>query len=310
MAKIACGLAMSHSPLIMTNREAAGERGERFIQAAHRMQEWLDSQSIDVLILIADDHLYSYFYDHMPTFLIGIGKCEGWGDWDIPKYQVPVAEELANHLLREGLKNGFDLSFSRTMKIDHGHTQAIYFLNPELRMQVVPIVINTIAPPQATLKRCFDLGQMIQKAVSIWEKDVRVAVVGSGGLSHWVPIPKVDSENEQNQPMIQIMLHGRTMIEDSDEYNEMRKKRFQSIQTGPVNEKWDRKILDLIVQQQYDLLKTMTAEEIEENGGNGAQEIRNWLAVMGAVEGLKPEVVCYEPIPEWITGMGIVRWQA
>lgn len=309
MARVECGLVMSHSPLIMINREAAGERGARFLQAADDMRSWLDRKNIDVMILIADDHWYSYFYDHMPTFLIGTDQCEGWGDWDLPKYRIPVEKDLASHLLHAGLTKGFDLSFSRSMKIDHGHTQIMYFLNPDLRIPVVPIAINTIAPPLPTLKRSFELGEMIKEAVVEWEKDTRVAVIGSGGLSHWVPIPKLDSQKEQDQAMIQVMLHGRSVIDDSDQYNEMRKKRFQNVKSGRVNEEWDRKILDMIVNGQHDQLKSMTAEEIEKEGGGGGQEIRNWVAVMGAVQGLKAEVVCYQPVPEWVTGMGIVRWE-
>ena len=32
MAEIIAGVAMSHSPMIMTSEEAAGEKGQRFLQ--------------------------------------------------------------------------------------------------------------------------------------------------------------------------------------------------------------------------------------------------------------------------------------
>ena len=43
-----------------------------------------------------------------------------------------------------------------------------------------------------------------------------------------------------------------------------------------------------------------------ECGGDGGQEIRNWIALLGAVPGWKGELLAYEPVPEWITGCATV----
>ncbi len=50
----------------------------------------------------------------------------------------------------------------------------------------------------------------------------------------------------------------------------------------------------------------MTSSDIERDGGNGGQEIRNWIALMGAVPGRKGELLAYEPVEEWITGCATV----
>ena len=50
----------------------------------------------------------------------------------------------------------------------------------------------------------------------------------------------------------------------------------------------------------------LTWDEIERDGGNGGQEIRNWIALLGAVPGWKGEVLAYEPVAEWITGCATV----
>ena len=55
-------------------------------------------------------------------------------------------------------------------------------------------------------------------------------------------------------------------------------------------------------------LRKWTSEFIEENGGNGGQEIRNWLVLLGLFKVLNPNIACYEPIPEWVTGMAIVQF--
>ena len=194
------------------------------------------------------------------------------------------------------------------MKVDHGHTQAIYFLNSELGIPVVRIAVNTAAPPLRTMDRCFQLGEMLRQSIESWEWDKKVAIVASGGLSHWVPIPKIDSEKQEDQGVIHILKNGRQEIEQLEEYLDSRKTRVTSLQTGPVNEEWDRLLLQLIKDKDFDTLRKWTSEFIEEKGGNGGQEIRNWLVLLGALQGFESDVAFYEPIPEWVTGMAIVQF--
>jgi hypothetical protein len=45
-----------------------------------------------------------------------------------------------------------------------------------------------------------------------------------------------------------------------------------------------------------------------ERAGNGAHEIRSWLTVAGAVPGGPARVLAYEPVPAWVTGMGVITY--
>lgn len=308
MARLIAGIALSHSPMIMTSEEAAGEKGQRFLQKAAEMKKWLKESGAEIIVLISDDHFNSYFYDHMPSFTIGIDRCEGWGDWQIPEYNIPVEKDLAKHILNTGLASNVDFAFTMRMKVDHGHTQAIYFLNEKLDIPVVPIAVNTAAPPLPTMDRCFQVGELVREAIESWESDKKVAIVASGGLSHWVPIPKIDSQKEEDQGLIQILKNGRQEIKQLDEYLETRKTRVTSLKTGPVNEEWDRQFLKLITEKDYQSLRSWSSDYIEENGGNGGQEIHNWLVLMGALQNFENQVAFYEPIPEWVTGMAIVQF--
>lgn len=308
MAEIVAGVAMSHSPMIMTNEAGGGEKGQRFLNTVAEMKQWLKDMGTDVIVLISDDHFNSYFYDHMPSFTIGVDRCEGWGDWEIPEYQIPVEKELAKHVLDTGLGNNVDFAFSMRMKVDHGHTQAVHFLNDDLNIPVVPIAVNTAAPPLPTMDRCFQVGEVVRKAIETWESDKKVAIVASGGISHWVPIPKIDSEKPEDQELIKVLTNGRQQIEELDEYLNTRKTRVTSLKSGPVNEEWDRKFLRNIREKDYQALRQWSPDYIEENGGNGGQEIHNWLVLLGILQEFDPEVACYEPIPEWVTGMGVVKF--
>ena len=54
--------------------------------------------------------------------------------------------------------------------------------------------------------------------------------MASGGLSHWVPIPKIDSEKQEDQGLIHVLKNGRQEIEQLEEYLESRKTRVTSTQ--------------------------------------------------------------------------------
>ena len=51
-----------------------------------------------------------------------------------------------------------------------------------------------------------------------------------------------------------------------------------------------------------------TTDEIERDGGNGGQEIRNWLALMAAVDGHPADLLAYEAVRDWVVGCGVVYW--
>ena len=75
-----------------------------------------------------------------------------------------------------------------------------------------------------------------------------------------------------------------------------------------MNEEWDRLFLQFIKNKDFESIRNWKTEFIEENGGNGGQEIRNWLVLLGALQDFESQVSFYEPIPEWVTGMAIVQF--
>ncbi|MEH7333840.1 hypothetical protein V7161_14445, partial [Neobacillus drentensis] len=171
-----------------------------------------------------------------------------------------------------------------------------------------PIAVNTSAPPLPTMDRCFQLGEVIRSAIESWDSDKKVAIVASGGLSHWVPIPKIESEKPEDQFLINVLKNGRQEIDQLDEYLQLRETNVTRIKSGPVNEQIDREFLRLVTEKDYSGLRSWSAEFIEEHLGNGGQEIRNWLVLLGVLQGFEAAVACYEPIPEWVTGMAIVQF--
>jgi Catalytic LigB subunit of aromatic ring-opening dioxygenase len=145
------------------------------------------------------------------------------------------------------------------------------FFTPRWDVPIVPIVVNAFAPPMPSLRRCWQVGAFIRTAVERWPENKRIAVIGTGGLSHWVGPPE----------------------------------------TGNVNADFDRWFMQCLAEGRSGevLDRYKTSGELEKVAGNGGQEIRDWLAVAAAMPPrLKPRVLAYEPIREWVTGTGVMAW--
>jgi pyrroloquinoline quinone (PQQ) biosynthesis protein C len=77
---------------------------------------------------------------------------------------------------------------------------------------------------------------------------------------------------------------------------------------GRVNDEFDRWFLGVMAEGRAETLLTMSDEEIE-RAGNGAHEIRAWLTIAGAMGPRPARVLAYEPVTQWVTGMGIMSYE-
>jgi hypothetical protein len=219
------GVPRSYEELI----ERAGHGIQRalmpdaLVQAYTRCQESLDrlgeaiqEASPDVIIIIGDDQKELFQVENLPAMLIYWGDTitnklrrpkpgePSWWSEALAKYyglrsdeSCPVASKLALHLIQFLVEQGFDLAQSKSLPEGMGEGHAFAFVHSRLLdhrpVPVVPVFLNTYYPPnQPTPRRCFHLGQAIRDAVSRFGGDERVAVVASGGLSHFVVDPELD----------------------------------------------------------------------------------------------------------------------
>ena len=114
----------------------------------------------------------------------------------LPTPNIRHIPELANYLIGDLVANGFDITrASRLPKLDnHWHSgigHAFGFVYRQIMRDAVvphvPVITNTFFPPnQPTARRCFELGRTVGRAIKAWRSDARVAIFGSGGMSHFV----------------------------------------------------------------------------------------------------------------------------
>ena len=114
-----------------------------------------------------------------------------------PAYtEYPGHPELANLLIGDLVSNGFDITRANQLPRleNHWHSgigHAFGFVYRQIMRDAVcphvPIITNTFFPPnQPTARRCFEMGRAVGRALRAWKSDARIAIIGSGGMSHFV----------------------------------------------------------------------------------------------------------------------------
>jgi aromatic ring-opening dioxygenase catalytic subunit (LigB family) len=272
MAEIVGIYAVSHTP-VLTNLPGAPSKevADAAYAAFRSLGERLRSANPDVLLLISDDHLHNFFLDNLPAFCIGAGDdFEGpIEDWlKAPKIRVEGHPQLARALLDGLFENGFDPALSMHLRLDHAMVTPMECMGIYGSFPVVPLYVNCVQPPLPRMARCVEMGRAIRKAIRALPGSLRVAVLGTGGLSHDVGTPRM----------------------------------------GIINKAFDEEFLRLLGQDGSDVVSRFAQEEVH-TAGNGAEEVRNWLIPHGVSDCRGFELIFYEAVEPWYTGIGLASWK-
>ncbi|TDC44614.1 catechol 1,2-dioxygenase, partial [Actinomadura sp. KC345] len=152
------------------------------------------------------------------------------------------------------------------------------------------------------LERCELLGRAVREAVLDFPGGRRVAVIGSGGLSHRLPWPDWrDPRDDDEEFMVGAWLNGRDRWQDYD----ARRRRIIRAAEASINPEFDEEFLALLERGEAATITGLSTERLEEIAGNGAQELRTWLLMAALLDHVPARRLSYEVIPEWLTGMGV-----
>ena len=195
MATIVGGIATSHTPTIGFALDAKKQQDPVWapIFAGYQpVKDWLAAKKPDVLFFIYNDHITSFFFDHYSHFTLGVGAKywvadEGGGARKLPPIQGHPG--LAKHVATGLVADEFDLSFFQEKGLDHGCFSPLSLLWPHETGwpgAIVPLQVGVLQVPIPSAKRCFKLGRSLRKAIESYPEDIRVAIVGTGGLSHQI----------------------------------------------------------------------------------------------------------------------------
>ncbi|WP_030417717.1 MEMO1 family protein [Streptomyces sp. SCSIO 75703] len=308
MSRLVLGVGASHSTLMNTHWAEVDHlpAAHRFRDGLVRAREALTEARPDAVVVIGSNHFRGMFLDLMPSFTIGVGEVRGAGEADTPGGPLPVDTDLARHIVDGLVTDGFDPAFSLRLTVDHGITHSLQHLLPALDVPIVPVVINMFAPPLPSLRRCHALGTALRDAIRDDGEDKRIAVIASGGLSHRLPWPKwFDALSDDDRFLVEAWLNGRTSW---SEY-EVRRRQIIRAAEPDINEEFDQWFLRVLETGDLSALLDHTDEQIEKEAGNGAHELRAWIAMTAALTapGAPPtgRTLAYGAVPDWLTGMGV-----
>jgi gallate dioxygenase len=251
MASIIGAIASSHTPTIGFALDTGKQQDPAWapiFKAYEPVQQWLAEKKPDVLLMIYNDHVTSFFFDHYSAFALGIGEewkvaDEGGGARALP----PVAGHpgLARHIGASLMADEFDMSFFQNKGLDHGCFSPLSILwagNESWPGAIVPLQCGVLQFPAPSARRCYKLGQALRRAIESYPEDLKVAIVATGGLSHQV--------------------HGE--------------------RAGFNNTPWDHQFLDLI-EKDPETLAAMTHADLARLGGFEGAEVIMWLVMRGAM---------------------------
>jgi aromatic ring-opening dioxygenase catalytic subunit (LigB family) len=271
MGTMVWAAATAHTGAMM--RAPAGdtddlERAQRVFAGFRTLGASLKAARPDVLIVIATDHFLSFDYSVLPIFAVGAGeRFDGWGEFGVPKRDYRGHAEFGAAVHGGMVEAGFDLVSARDMKLDHSFSCPLQLLLDGWDVPILPLYVNCTVAPLPTLRRCLDFGAALGDVLRRQHVAERIAIVGTGGLSHWVGMP----------------------------------------QTGTINREFDQRFLDLFTAGRCEEIAGWDSDEVIDSAGNGAAEIRNWIMAAAAARSTGANVLAYEPVAAWNTGIGVTE---
>jgi len=301
----------------MDSDEENLKKGERIQKGFETLRNKMQELKPDVAIVFGDDQLECFDFNNFPGFAIYVGEeFEGHtsgrdtgaflnrarqgdsqpaggpsgGDaapgmqaprGQAPKATVKGAPELGVGILTGLMKRGFDPAFSMDMpKPERGIGHAI--LRPAesitgFDMPILPVLVNCYYAPQPTAKRCYEFGKAVRECIDEYPEDIRVVVVGSGGLWHTPGAKDAYLDEDFDRELLSYLESGdiKGMAEHFDEYH---------IPDG------DR--------SQFVGERGRQATGMPGFGGpqGGTRETCNWIIAAAVADGSKSTIVDYVPV--------------
>ncbi|AKC69444.1 protocatechuate 3,4-dioxygenase [Pandoraea oxalativorans] len=190
-------------------------RHVRCMDAIERMSQMLSDARPDVVVIVGNDQMEIFGNDCIPAFSVM------WGETIVnnmisdaklaalppgvahamPGYMPDTATyegvpALAKHIIERATAERFDVAaLKRLSETETPHAFGFVFrqLMKDRVVPTVPVLINTFYPPnQPTAGRCHEFGRALGRAIESWDSDARVAIIASGGLTHFVIDERVD----------------------------------------------------------------------------------------------------------------------
>ena len=251
MARIVGGLGASHSPTIGFAKDTGKQHDPAWkpiFDGFDVIRGWVHEKKVDVIFMIYNDHITSFFFDHYSAYALGIDDLyvaadEGGGPREVDPARGHLG--LSQHIAMALVADEFDMSFFQGKPVDHGLLSPLSMLGDAdgpWPGRIVPLQVGVLQLPVPSARRMWKLGQSLRRAIESYPEELNVAIMATGGLSHQV--------------------HGE--------------------RAGFLNEAWDAEFLELLETSPETLVNMRLADYAAKGGMEGAEVIM-WLIMRGAL---------------------------
>jgi aromatic ring-opening dioxygenase catalytic subunit (LigB family) len=200
LAEIVAAFAACHAPPLIQRPDAVPEELRGRVFGLYReVGRRLMAAGPQALVVITNEHLHNFSLGNFPAVCIGMaesyaGPSELW--LKLPAHMRQGSAALGEYLYRSALEADFDPSFSHALTLDHGTLTPLHLAGVPMDLPLVPILFNNVEPPLPTMRRCLRWGAFLGEALRAYTGLERVAVLGTGGLSHDIGTPNMGAVDE------------------------------------------------------------------------------------------------------------------
>jgi aromatic ring-opening dioxygenase catalytic subunit (LigB family) len=280
VAEIVYAAGIPHAPAIVGLFARAPEEPQRVVRETFEgLTRELHAARPDVLIMFANDHMTNNRIRACPDFLIGMApEHRGPHEWFKPwigcrDYVVPGNPGVAEALFRGMSRRGVRMFAERgPLKFDDNISVPTVLMGLDsCGTSLVPVLQNCTVPPYPDQHRCYAVGQALGAFIrEDLPANLRVGLVGSGGLSH-----------EPGGARYYV-----------------------------IDEAFDRWFLDLMASGEHRrMLQELTVEKMEAAGSGGTSELLSWVVVLGAIGERHGHSFGYTIHKDFRCGIGAVSWE-
>jgi 3-O-methylgallate 3,4-dioxygenase len=229
------GLAAQVTRDVWDERQAACQAN------IEKLADIFEEAKVDVAVIVGNDQNEIYRTTLNPAFAVHYGETITNFEFgperlkelppgieaSLPGYipsggaEYPGCPELGLEIIRQAMADEFDVAaMSALPRAETPHAWGFIYrrIMRDNPCPSVMVAINTFFPPnQPHARRCHKFGQSILEAIRGWDGDKRVALIASGGLTHFVIDENVDQtflsaiERNDFEPVFEL---GETTFRD------------------------------------------------------------------------------------------------
>ncbi len=265
-------LATVHAPFIAGMPELAPEPQRSAVNNSfEHLRAKVGELQPDVIVTVSSEHITNFLADDVPAFAVSRAPDNPTQpEFGLPDRRVPGNADFAEGLVEFARRHGFPLEGRDELYLDHGTNLPLKFLRPEYDIAVVPILVNTVWAPFPSTSEAHDLGSLLVRFVDEQFPHLRVLLIGTGGISHWVG-------NRRH---------------------------------GDMNLEFDQWFIELLVNREDAALRSISDDDIDPGGDGAHEiRTWITMSGAAREAGLEPELLLSESfVPGWNVGVYQLAW--